>query len=83
MEPLEFPASYAVECANKCVVQQERQVNIQIMNNMWMALDFKLFTPGRPLPDDTFWVGEQAPDWWHRLHTEYCMLHAPYLMTFA
>ena len=49
-------------------------------NNMWMALDYKLFTPGRPLPDDTFWVGEQAPHWWHRLQTEYCMLHAPYLI---
>jgi len=34
-------------------------------NNMWMVVDYKLFIPGRPLAANTFWVGEQAPGWWH------------------
>ena len=34
-------------------------------NNMWMVVDYKLFTPRRPLAPNTFWVGEQAPGFWH------------------
>ena len=29
-------------------------------NNQWMTVDYKLFTPGRSLPDDLFWVSEQV-----------------------
>ena len=28
-------------------------------NNMWMVVDYKLFTPRRSLPPGTLWVGEQ------------------------
>ena len=34
-------------------------------NNMWMVVDYKLFTPRRSLPPGTLWVGEQAPGYWH------------------
>lgn len=29
-------------------------------NNQWMTVDYKLFTPGRSLPDNLFWVSEQV-----------------------
>jgi len=31
-------------------------------NNQWMVLDYKLFTPGQPLPPWTFSVSEQLPE---------------------
>jgi hypothetical protein len=30
-----------------------------------MSLDYKLFSPGRPLPPGTFWVSEQLPGYYH------------------
>lgn len=30
-------------------------------NNQWMVFDMKKFTPGSPIPADTFWVAEQLP----------------------
>ena len=30
-------------------------------SNQWMVLDYKLFTPGKPLKPDTFWISEQLP----------------------
>lgn len=30
-------------------------------NNQWMIFDMKQFTPGKPLPNGTFWVAEQLP----------------------
>jgi hypothetical protein len=33
-------------------------------NNQWMVFDHKLFTPGQPLPDNTFVVSEQLPGYW-------------------
>eukprot|EP01029_Cantina_marsupialis_P005879 TRINITY_DN1637_c0_g1_i1.p1 TRINITY_DN1637_c0_g1~~TRINITY_DN1637_c0_g1_i1.p1 ORF type:complete len:267 (-),score=76.01 TRINITY_DN1637_c0_g1_i1:68-868(-) len=32
-------------------------------NNQWQILDYKKFTPGQPLKENTFWVLEQAPDY--------------------
>lgn len=29
-------------------------------NNAWMTVDYKLFTPGQPLPQGIFWVSEQV-----------------------
>ena len=34
-------------------------------NNMWMVVDYKLFTARSPLKPNTLWVGEQAPGFWH------------------
>ena len=31
-------------------------------NNQWIVVDYKLFTPGAPLPDNVLWIGEQLPD---------------------
>ena len=33
-------------------------------NNQWITVDFKLFTPGQPLVNDTFWVSEQIPGYY-------------------
>lgn len=41
------------------------QHNSGTYNNMWMVVDYKLFAPHRPLAPNTFWVGEQAPGYWH------------------
>ena len=30
-------------------------------NDMWVVVDYKLFTPYQPLPDGVLWVGEQIP----------------------
>jgi hypothetical protein len=30
-------------------------------NNQWIIVDYKLFTPGQPLKDNTLWIIEQAP----------------------
>ncbi|XP_077509297.1 putative phospholipase B-like 2 [Amblyomma americanum] len=30
-------------------------------NNQWLILDYKLFTPGNPFPNNTLWVLEQMP----------------------
>merc|ERR1719272_1510458 len=34
-------------------------------NNMWMVVDYSKFTPGLPLPNGLFTVGEQLPDYFH------------------
>ncbi|CAJ0917165.1 unnamed protein product, partial [Mesorhabditis belari] len=33
-------------------------------NNHWMIADYKLFTPGQPLRDETFYVLETMPGFW-------------------
>lgn len=38
------------------------QENSGTYNNQWMTVDYKLFTPGMPMPPDTFWVSEQLPN---------------------
>lgn len=30
-------------------------------NNQWLAFDMKKFTPGKPLPPNSFWLAEQIP----------------------
>ena len=34
-------------------------------SNQWMTLDYKLFTPGQPIVDNTFVVSEQLPGHYH------------------
>lgn len=34
-------------------------------NNMWMVVDYSKFTPGAPLPEGLFTVGEQLPGFFH------------------
>jgi len=33
-------------------------------NNMWLVVDYNLFTPGSSLKPNTLWVGEQLPGYW-------------------
>lgn len=42
-------------------VQYFQTENSGTYNNQWMIFDMKKFTPGSPLPADTFWVAEQLP----------------------
>lgn len=30
-------------------------------NNQWMVLDYKLFQPAKPLPENLLWITEQIP----------------------
>eukprot|EP00753_Platysulcus_tardus_P008372 PLAT15929.1.p1 GENE.PLAT15929.1~~PLAT15929.1.p1 ORF type:complete len:572 (+),score=269.22 PLAT15929.1:1758-3473(+) len=34
-------------------------------NNQWAAVDYKLFTPGQPLPAGLLWISEQLPGHYH------------------
>eukprot|EP01087_Luapelamoeba_hula_P011077 TRINITY_DN2985_c0_g1_i7.p1 TRINITY_DN2985_c0_g1~~TRINITY_DN2985_c0_g1_i7.p1 ORF type:complete len:552 (+),score=88.88 TRINITY_DN2985_c0_g1_i7:55-1710(+) len=34
-------------------------------NNQWIVVDYRLFTPGAPLPDNLLWIAEQIPGYIH------------------
>ncbi|KAM7309986.1 putative secreted protein [Ixodes scapularis] len=38
------------------------KLNSGTLNNQWMVLDYKLFTPGAAIGKDTFWILEQMPN---------------------
>lgn len=46
---------------SKTWVDQFSKFNDGTYNNQWMVFDYKLFTPGKPLPSNTFWIAEQLP----------------------
>jgi len=33
-------------------------------NNQWMVIDYKLFTPGQPIPPNTLWIVETTPGYY-------------------
>lgn len=41
------------------------QHNSGTYNNQWASVDYKLFTPGQPLPPNLLWVSEQLPGYCH------------------
>eukprot|EP00730_Choanoeca_flexa_P008596 TRINITY_DN12510_c3_g1_i1.p1 TRINITY_DN12510_c3_g1~~TRINITY_DN12510_c3_g1_i1.p1 ORF type:complete len:541 (+),score=163.10 TRINITY_DN12510_c3_g1_i1:25-1623(+) len=41
------------------------QYNSGTYNNQWMIVDYKLFTPGQPLPPSLLVVSEQLPGYYH------------------
>eukprot|EP00928_Gymnodinium_smaydae_P089005 TRINITY_DN7301_c0_g1_i1.p1 TRINITY_DN7301_c0_g1~~TRINITY_DN7301_c0_g1_i1.p1 ORF type:complete len:648 (-),score=130.43 TRINITY_DN7301_c0_g1_i1:247-2190(-) len=42
-----------------------RRYNNGLYNNMWIAVDYSLFTPGAPLPHGVLTIGEQLPGYFH------------------
>jgi len=67
MSPKTVPEWVRVILANRMATSGEEWssyfslYNSGTYNNQWQVVDYKLFTPGQPLPKGTLWVLEQVP----------------------
>lgn len=67
LKPESLIEVYRVLVANRLSWDSEMWVKIfSALNdgtycNQWMVVDYKKFTPGKPVPDKTFYVAEQIP----------------------
>eukprot|EP00656_Telonema_subtile_P016755 TRINITY_DN18880_c0_g1_i1.p1 TRINITY_DN18880_c0_g1~~TRINITY_DN18880_c0_g1_i1.p1 ORF type:complete len:537 (+),score=49.71 TRINITY_DN18880_c0_g1_i1:73-1683(+) len=42
-------------------IATQLKYNSGTCNNQWIAVDFKRFTPGKPVPEGTLWISETMP----------------------
>lgn len=67
LKPETVIETYRVMVASRLALNAEMWVKIFAANNdgtycnQWMVLDYKKFTPGKPVPDKVFYVAEQIP----------------------